>query len=706
MSETQTNPTPPALHHGRVNWAEWGPDAFARAVGEDKLVLVDVGAVWCHWCHVMDRTTYDHEQVARLVNERFVAVRVDRDQRPDIDSRLQRAVPMIQSQGGGWPLTVLLTPAGHVLFKATYLPPTADNRFGTGLGMLDLLTRVEQLWQSRRGEFDAAGGRIGQEAARHFAQLAEKPGQVTEERITDVLGGIVRQFDPNFGGFGSGSGPKFPHPSAVDLLLIRSARGGPDADALRRVAVGTLEAMARGGVHDHLGGGFHRYSVDPYWRVPHFEKMAYDNAPLLGNYARAFALTGEPLHRETAEGVARFTRGVLCNRERGGFYGSQDADITIDDDGDYFTWTLAEVQALLSGDELEAVRQYYGVSETGDMHHAPDRNVLHVAKSVEQLARLMGVEASTLQRRIDAGRRKLLAARDARPTPWIDRTIFTDWNGLYLRALSDAHKLLGGEGWLDDAARAADRLLAEAFDAEGRLAHYLPADGPAAHGSTACRVFGQLADHAGLAYGLLGLYTATGRARYLDGAVRLLDHVVAHLQDREHGGFIDADRPADEADILRTPQKSWEDSPTQSPNSLACLALLEAAELAGRDDFDQAARRALAGFAGAIGADMGLFVAGWALAADRAIRPPPRVVIVARPGQADAFARAAWSATLGAALTEPLDPADPHAAARLAAMNYLPGVRPGQATAFVCQGTSCRPPVQSPDELARVLGST
>lgn len=704
MGKEDTKTTPAALHHGKVDWLPWGEQAFELARQQDRLVLVDVGAVWCHWCHVMDRTTYDHDQVARLVADKFVPVRVDRDQRPDIDSRLQRSAPMIQSQGNGWPLTIVLTPDGHVLYKATYVPPTADNRFGTGFGMVDLLEKLDEIWRKRRDEFDQAGSAIAEQLNQRNLAVANQPGAVGPAPVEAILDGIRTQFDTQFGGFGGGGGPKFPHCSAIDLALIRAHRDGDGT--LRRIALETLDAMARGGIHDHLGGGFHRYSVDPYWRVPHFEKMAYDNAPLLGNYARAFALTGDDRYAEVARGIVRFTRDVLCDGEGGGFYGSQDADIGLHDDGDYFTWSLDEVKSVLDGDELAAVVARFNIDQRGDMHEAPGRNVLNVGKSLDELARVLNVDAAALADHIASGKARLLAARGERPTPWIDRTLFADWNGMYLRALADAYKLVEPDaGWLELAERAADRLLGEALDADGRLAHYILPDGPVAHGATECKVFGQLADHAHLAWGLLGLYTAGGRVKYLEAAGRLLEHVVEHLQDDEHGGFFDAAMPADAAPILQQPQKNWEDSPSQSASSVACCALIEASELTGRDDFRAAAERALAGFAGAIESRLGLFVAGWALAADMLLQPPPHVVVIGAGDGADALTRASWAATLGAAVTEPLDPSRKDAAGRLKALNYLPPHESDAPLAYVCHAGTCREPADSPDILRAQLQS-
>jgi uncharacterized protein YyaL (SSP411 family) len=711
MPAKATETTPAVLHKGSIDWLSWGPDAFRRAVAQDKLLLVDVGAVWCHWCHVMDRTTYDDARVAQLVNEKFIPVRVDRDQRPDIDSRLQRAAPVVGGQGNGWPLTVVLTPDGRVLFKATYLPPTSDSRLGIGIGLVELLGQLDKIYREGRDQLAEAGQSLEAQIEKATAESsAQQAGEVADEAVKAVLDGIVGSFDSEFGGFGSGQGPKFPHCAAADLCMIRATRAGRK-DRGQRVAVETLSAMARGGIHDQLGGGFHRYSVDRRWRVPHFEKMASDNAGLLGNYVRAFGLTGEAKCREVAQGIIRFTGDVLYDHQAGGFFGSQDADISLHDDGDYFTWSLAEVRSVLSGEELEVAFAHFGIDEAGDMESAPGRNVLRVDADVASLARRRCEEASGTAKVIGSAKGKLLAARNNRPMPWVDKTLFADWNGGYIRAMADAYRLIEPNAqWLTMARRSADRVLRECrADGDGGLLHYALPAGPRAHGAGECTVAGQLSDHAWMAWGLLGLFSIAGDAKDAQAIVRLLDHIVNQLVDTESGGFFDSPGPADATAVLKPRQKVWEDTPAQSANSIACLALLEASQYFGRADYADIARRAVASFAGAIRSEIGLFVAGWALAADMLMHPPAHVLIVA-PAASEPranFLRAAWSAAgAGWVLTEPVDPAEPAGAARLAALG-IP-LASGQGTnhpvAYVCDGKgSCRPPVYSSAELTELL---
>ncbi len=330
-----------------IEWMEWGPEAFDRARREDKLILLDSGATWCHWCHVMDRRTYDDPEAAALISARFIPVRIDRDRLPDVDARFQHDQPLIASQGGGWPLTAVVTPEGRTLFKATFLPPRTDPHFAGGPGLIELLTYLDSYWRQHRQEVQAASEELECESAEHPAQAFAAPGKVSMEQVEIVLAGLRDAYDNAHGGFGSA--PKFYLPAALELLAARSWTGDSSA---REMFVRTLEAAARGGVYDQLGGGFHRYSVDERWHVPHFEKMAYDNAALLGLYADAYALTGREAFRRVAGQTAEWMSDTLADPRGRGFYASQDADASSDDDGDYYTWTAAEIRMLLGNDAL------------------------------------------------------------------------------------------------------------------------------------------------------------------------------------------------------------------------------------------------------------------------------------------------------------------------------------------------------------------
>ena len=365
-----------SARHQPVWWHPWGAAAFARAQAEDKPILLDIGAVWCHWCHVMDRESYEDPEIAALINQLFVAVKVDRDERPDVDARYQSAVAAISGQGG-WPLTAFLTPSGQPYFGGTYIPP--DDRYGrpgiracSGLWRRSGASAATRPWKPHPAPWPPSS----------TTNFSGRGGELMLGLVDKLVSSILTRFDPLNGGFGSQ--PKFPHPAALDLLLqVAMNRENPGR---RKAFATTLEKMAQGGVYDQLAGGFHRYSVDERWGVPHFEKMLYDNTELLRNYVHGFQSFHRQDFLETANEIVSWLDATMTDRERGGFYASQDADINLDDDGDYFTWTLPEARAVLDPAERVRALRYWDLRELGDMHHNPAKNVLHLNQSIGELA--------------------------------------------------------------------------------------------------------------------------------------------------------------------------------------------------------------------------------------------------------------------------------------------------------------------------------
>src|SRR5438067_1318283 len=369
--------------HQPVNWMQWGEAAFARAATEDKPILLDIGAVWCHWCHVMDRESYEDSTTAQIINENFIAVKVDRDERPDVDTRYQAAISAISGQGG-WPLTASLTPEGKPYFGGTYFPP--EDRHGRPSFQRVLLTMADA-FANRRLEVDESAASV-MDAIEQNETFSAHSGMLAPELLEKIVLAALKSADLRHGGFGAQ--PKFPHSSALDLLIDVAQRPGGNvqvkiakdtvsiAEAAQRVATVTLTKMARGGVYDQLAGGFHRYSVDEHWVVPHFEKMAYDNSELLKNYVHAYQAFGSEEFARVARDIMRWMDEWLSDRERGGFYASQDADLSLEDDGDYFTWTLDEARAVLNEHELAVASLHYDINEIGEMHHNRAKNVLFV----------------------------------------------------------------------------------------------------------------------------------------------------------------------------------------------------------------------------------------------------------------------------------------------------------------------------------------
>src|SRR4051812_11046208 len=387
--------------HQPIHWFPWGPEAFSIAASANKPVLLDIGAVWCHWCHVMDGESYENPDIASFLNENFICIKVDRDERPDVDTRYQRAVQTLTQQGG-WPLTAFLTPAGEVFFGGTYFPP--DGKFGRP-GFRSVFASVLDAYRSRREQVQGQAQAIRRVLDEHLNEVA--PGEPTAALLDDAVEQMARFFDKVNGGFGSQ--PKFPHPGAIALLLHRWF--DQPSEQIRTMVDRTLEAMAWGGMYDQLGGGFHRYSVDAEWIVPHFEKMSYDNSELLKVYLDAYAVFGNEEYADVARGIVRWVREVASSAA-GGYAASQDADVGLEDDGDYFTWTRNEAAAVLEPDELEVAAAYYDIGTAGEMQHDPAKNVLFVASTVGALAVRMRRSEAEVGGLLRSAQDKLRAARE------------------------------------------------------------------------------------------------------------------------------------------------------------------------------------------------------------------------------------------------------------------------------------------------------
>ena len=677
--------------HQPVEWYEWGEEAFARACAEDKPILLDIGAVWCHWCHVIDRESYENPETAALINQLFVPVKVDRDERPDVDSRYQSAVSAVSGQGG-WPLTGFLLPDGRPFFGGTYFPPE------DGMGRPSfrrVLVAMAEAYRSRRADVEQAAvalaGAVAQAESFEGAAGTLEAGAL--ERLVDS---IAQHFDFRNGGFSRA--PKFPHAQAMDLLLDQcqfAAEGGPH---LLTVAQITLERMARGGVYDQLAGGFHRYSVDEYWRVPHFEKMSYDNSELLKNYLHAWQVTGVPLFRRTAETIIGWVNAVLSDRERGGFYASQDADQSLDDDGDYFTWSLAELAAVLTPEEARAAELRYGVEERGQMHHNPAKNTLCIASEVPEISGAMALPESQVVELLDSLKPKMLAARLERPEPFVDRTHYVSWNAMFCSAYLEAARVLRddlGAGCREFALRTLDRMLREAWNDALGFAHRIGGEW----------LDGTLDDQVFAATALLDAYEATLDPRYFDAARRAADFFIAQYADSAAGGFFD--RPAGAAPLggLDIRRKPLQDSPTPAANSAAAIVLDRLHEYTSDARYREAAQKTLECFA-KIAPEYGLHAATYGLALLLHTRHGQQVVITGRAGD-PAAKRLEETAAAGYRFGKAVLRVTPERAAAgalaPALAETIPHLRADVAQALVCSGTSCQPPVSDPGKLQALL---
>jgi uncharacterized protein len=687
-----------SARHQPVHWQPWGEAAFARAKAEDKPVLLDIGAVWCHWCHVMDGESYEDPEVAKLINQYFVAVKVDRDERPDVDARYQAAVSAISGQGG-WPLTAFLTPDGRPYFGGTYIP--RDDRYGRpGIGRV--LVAMANVWRERRDDALETAGSV-MAAIEHNESFSGRGGVLSLVLVEKITDAIVTQFDPIHGGFGSQ--PKFPHPAALDLLLQAAmARGNERA---REAFVVTLEKMARGGVYDQLAGGFHRYSVDERWGVPHFEKMLYDNTELLRNYVHGYQSFVREDFLETAHEIIAWLDGTMTDRERGGFYASQDADVGLDDDGDYFTWTLDEARAVLSGDELEFAVKYWDIRELGDMHHNPAKNVLHVPRALGEIAAERGVAVAELRAVRDAVRAKLLTARIERPTPFVDRTLYTGWNAMAVTAYLEAARVMRVDAVREFALRTLDRLLSEAWDGESVLRHVIAYPDGIAPSETAP---GTLEDYAFTIHACIDAWLANGEMRYYAAAIKLADAMIDRFADKDAGAFFDAakdDNAAKPIGALVARRKPLQDSPTPAGNPTAAAALLRLEALSGDKQYREIAQDTLACFTGIV-EHFGLYAGSYGLAAERLLLDPTQVIVVGVGSEAD---RLEATAVAGFAVNKTVMRIAPE---RLVAgglpealeetLLQVPQLATSKAWALVCRGRTCLPPVTDEESLLKAMG--
>jgi uncharacterized protein len=673
--------------HQPIDWHEWGPEAFARAREENKPILLDIGAVWCHWCHVIDRESYENPEIAGMINKFYVAVKVDRDERPDVDARYQSAISAISGQGG-WPLTAFLTPEGKPFFGGTYFPP--EDAMGRP-GFKRILMGVSESFKTRRKEVDTSAQAL-EEAVAKAEVFKTARGEFDAGVVDSVIESALSMFDARHGGFGQA--PKFPHASATDLLLERYQSSG-DKNLLG-VAEKTLTGMALGGVYDQIAGGFHRYSVDERWCVPHFEKMTYDNSELLKNFLHGYQVTGNSLFRETAEGIIAWVDEVLSDRERGGFYGSQDADQTLDDDGDYFTWTLAEVSAVVTDEELRVVELYYDVKPHGEMHHNPRKNVLWVSSDLETISRELKITKADTEKLLAGAKLKMLAARRRRtPVPAIDTTIYVAWNAMFVSAYLEAARVLGRDDCRAFALKTLDRILAEAWEGSKGFLHRV--GGPRLEGSLDDQIFGIAA--------LLDAYEATLDRRYFDTAERAMRLAVERYGDPDGGGFFDRAKDAAPMGGMEIRRKPLQDSPTPGANSIAVIVLDRLYGLTGEKLYRAWAEKTLEAFVGLV-PQYGLFAATYGLAALLHERHSMQVVVLGAAGDPHAavLEKAANGIyRFGKSVLRVTPEALANASLAPALRETLPHLDAAKAQALVCVETTCYPPTADVEKLKALL---
>jgi uncharacterized protein len=659
----ETSPYLLAHAHNPVDWYPWGDEALTVAREQDRPILLSIGYAACHWCHVMERESFEDPATADLMNRLFVNIKVDREERPDLDAIYMNAVIQFTSGHGGWPMTVFLTPQGQPYHGGTYFPPAP--RMGMP-AFSQVLEAAASVYRERRDEVAALGGRMT-EYLNAATSLAPADEELSERLLTAGVAVMGRAYDPRWGGFGGA--PKFPPACAIEYLLRMHRRGVPDALGL---AAGTLDGMALGGMYDVIGGGFARYSVDERWLVPHFEKMLYDNALLASAYLHGWVVTGEERYRTVAEDTIGFMLRDLLLPE-GVFASALDAD-TDGVEGLTYVWTPAELVEVLGEADGAAAAEYYGVTDEGTFEHGT--SVLRPAggPAPGNLADI---------------RRRLLEARSKRPQPARDDKAIAAWNGLALSALAEAGWRLGRDDLLDAARRQAAFLLESMTDGRGRLLR--------SYRAGRAQITGYLDDQAAVALGLLDLYTATGEPRWLEEAERLVRLAVEHYRDDERGGFF---YTADDGEQLIARHKELDDNPTPSGQSLIATALLRLARLRGDDDMEELAAGVLRLAAPYM--ERSPHGLGQALGAlDLHLSPPREIAVVGPVGDRrtaellDA-ARGGFHPDAVYAFGDGESPSDLPVLKGKTLVNGDPAV-------YICERFSCRVPLTDPRAVAEAL---
>jgi len=610
-----TESSPYLLQHAGnpVDWYPWGREALDRAVAEDKPIFLSIGYSACHWCHVMEHESFENAGIARLMNEHFVCIKVDREERPDLDQIYMNAVQIMTGRGG-WPMSVFLSPDGKPFYGGTYWPPTGR---GGMPGFDQVLVAVADAWKNRRQQALEQADSLTE----HLSLAANAPGgagPLNLELIDRAAAAIERSFDATHGGFGAA--PKFPHPMDLRLALRAWQRRGPQRGAtLLHVVELTLDKMAAGGIYDQLGGGFHRYSTDAHWLVPHFEKMLYDNAQLAVCYLETFQATGRAefarVARETFEYVLR-----EMTDPAGGFYSTQDAD-SEGEEGKFFVWTPPEIEAVLGPARSREFCYVYDVTPEGNFEHG--QSILNRGHTLEQAAKVLGRDAAELERELAEGREKLLMARYQRIAPGLDDKVLVAWNGLMIDALAQAAGVLDEPRYLSAAQRAADFVLTAMRRPDGRLLHTW-------RGGQS-RLDAYLDDYATLANALVSLYEADFDERWIGEAMSLADTMLAQFADAEQGGFYFTAADHEQL-ILR--QKDLYDNAVPSGNAMAALVLVRLAKLTGNARYQREAERTLSAAAGVM--QQASRAAGqMLLALDLYLGPTPEIVVVGDAEQGD-----------------------------------------------------------------------
>lgn len=665
-----------------VDWYPWGSEAFEKAKREEKPVFLSSGYSTCHWCHVMEKESYEDKDVAKLMNEVFVSIKIDREERPDIDG-IYMKVCQAMTGSGGWPLNIIMTPDKKPFFAATYLPK--ESKFGRQ-GMMEIIPQIRDIWKKNRGRAEAL-------AAQVISSLKDehKAGEELKEDVLQVAyEQLLGAFDEQNGGFGGA--PKFPTPHNLMFLLRYWKRTG-DIMALRMVER-TLLALSMGGIYDHAGSGFHRYSTDAGWLVPHFEKMLYDQALLSMAYIEAYQATGNVEFKRIASDVFTYVLRDMTSPE-GGFYSGEDAD-SEGVEGKFYVWTEEEIDTVL-GDDSELMKKVFGIDKYGnftEVGNGSGKNILHLSKTLPELEADLKLPAEKILRRMGDAKQKLFSAREKRVHPGKDDKILADWNGLMIAALAKGAQAFDDAVYADAACRAADFILIQMRGKDMRLYHRYR------EGESAVMAF--LDDHAFLAWGLIELYEATFKIPYLRAALEITDIMMEHFQDKEkHGLYF----TADDAEELIFRKKEIYDGAVPSGNSVAMLNLLRLGKMTANAGLEEKAARIGKAFSGTIW-QAPMAYAQMMMALDFAFGPTSVVVIAGDTGAEDTKA-------MLAVLRREFMPGkvvilrhskDPEITGIAEYARDLMSIE-GKATAYVCRNYSCQLPVTDAGKMMGLLKS-
>jgi uncharacterized protein YyaL (SSP411 family) len=666
----ETSPYLKQHAHNPVDWYAWGPEALERARRLGRPIFLSIGYSACHWCHVMEHESFEDPEVARILNDHFVSIKVDREERPDLDQIYMTAVQLLTGQGG-WPMSMFLTPDLRPFYGGTYFPP--DDRYGRPSFKRVLLALVEA-WENRRDDVLNSAGQVTEHLQR-IGRLERSPGGLDVSLIENAVAGLERNFDHTYGGFGNA--PKFPHP--MDLrLLLRAWKRSDDSNALHMARV-TLDRMAMGGIYDQLGGGFHRYSTDARWLAPHFEKMLYDNALLTLAYLEAYQATGDPLYRAVVEGTLGYVRREMTSPE-GPFYSTQDAD-SAGEEGKFYVWSAAEIEAVLGRDAAETFDYIYGVMPEGNWE---GHNILHRGKTFEQNARLLHVPEPELHARLDEARRKLFEVRSRRVWPGRDEKVLTAWNGLMIDAFARAAVVLDHAAYAETAVRAADFLLKRMRGPDGRLLRtYCAGAQP--------KLNAYLEDYAFLVNALVSLYEATFAPRWIEQALDLTEVMIEQFWDPAESAFYYTGRDHEQL-IARS--KDPQDSSTPSGNSMAVTGLFRLAKLTGRMDLWQKAEATLQLFRGLM-AQAPMAAGQMLMALDFYLGPVPELAVIGPAGSEETrrVFRALFRAFRPNQVVGFHDPSAP-ADRAVELLPLLQGKKAlGAVTTYVCENLACQTPL-------------